>query len=65
MNKVVVADSSCIPSLRPKQNFNCEKCYICQDDKSKSYPIQFYLKRALLEKVMAIMHYRSTKKLKI
>ena len=56
MNKVVVADSSCIPSLRPKQNFNCEKCYICQDDKSKSYPIQFYLKRVLLEKVMAIMH---------
>ena len=33
MHKIVVADSSCIPSLKPKQNLNWEKCYIFQDDK--------------------------------
>ena len=33
MNKNAVADSSCIPSLRPKRNLNWEKCYICQDEK--------------------------------
>ena len=33
MHKIVVPGSSCIPSLRPKQNLNWEKCYIFQDDK--------------------------------
>ena len=35
MNKIVVADSSCIPSLIPRRNLNWEKCYIYQNDNSE------------------------------
>ena len=33
MNKIVVADSSCIPGLIPTRNLNWKKYYICQDGK--------------------------------
>ena len=35
MIQIAVAGSSCIPSSRPKQDLNWEKCYICHDDKTE------------------------------
>ena len=35
MNKIVIADSSCFPSLIPKWNLQWNKWYSCQNDKSE------------------------------
>ena len=50
MNKIV-ADSSCIPSLRPTRNLNWKKCYICQDGKSEKLTCPILFEQSAVGKI--------------
>ena len=50
MNKIVIADSSCFPSLIAKWNLKWNKWYSCQNDKSEKLTFTVLLEESAVWK---------------